>query len=510
MIPVPDEIWHQIFSHHESVLPEDQWWMYGAYVDHSPRKILASISRVSRQFHRVAQPFLYRTILLEGGHHEYNWRQEHLTRALVASPKLGLLTRTISFDDSCLLRIPGFHSLLQGLLPSLDLPSTMRRYLETSLAESKQNFNSTGKMGIAAFMLAVMPCIRLVEFSFHGSRTLIWMLSGRADVGEQHIRDPDDEYSDLEDGVVTEPLKGTGGSILRTDTGDTVSTSFANYGLTHLEELRLRTGDSRHYTTSVHSIEAALLHPSLKTLRLLGINWLQGSLDQLKWPKEPCGVQFLELRESLVEAASLRHILARFASLRTLLVHLASCRRYQDDEIEWDMNLDEIGSILRSLGGNLVELSLHTNNYEDYDEGPSQSEGHLGSLREMRSLEHLSVVYGDLVDTLTEPPEVPTIADVLPSSLETLHLHWDEKHYGEHSYRRRCGYVNDAVRKLLERGHMPNLRQVSIERAYNETLEGEFDGSVAGWNISVENRHLWMTYSTSGCGRTIVTFKKRD
>lgn len=174
------------------------------------------------------------------------------------------------------------------------------------------------------------------------------------------------------------------------------------------------------------------------------------------------------------------------------------------------MDLDEIGSILRTLGGNLVELSLHTNNYEDYDEGPSQSEGHLGSLREMRSLKHLSVVYGDLVDTLTEPPKVPTVAEILPCSLETLHLHWDEKHYGERSYRKRCGYVNDAVRKLLEHGHMPNLRQVSIERSYNETLEGEFDGSVAGWNISVENRRLWMTYSSSGCGRTIVTFEKRD
>lgn len=297
---------------------------------------------------------------------------------------------------------------------------------------------------------------------------------------------------------------------MKTDSPSTARASFANYGLTHLEELRLRTGDSRHCTTSVHSIEAALLHPSLKTLRLLGSNWLQRSLDLLKWPKEPCGVQFLELRESLVEAASLRHILTRFTSLRTLLVHLASCRRYQDDEIEWDMNLDEIGSILRSLDGNIVELSLHSNNYEDYDEGHSQSEGHLGSLRETRSLRHLSVVYGDLVDTLTEPPEVPTVAEILPCSLEMLHFHWDEKHYGERSYRRRCGYVNDAVRKLLEHGHMPNLRQVSIERCYNETLEGGFDGPVAGWNVSVENTRLWRPYSNSGFGRTIVTFEKGD
>lgn len=511
MTAVPDEIWHQIFSHHECVLPEGQWWMYGAQVDHSPRKTLASICRVSRQFLRVAQPFLYRTILLEGGDHEHKWRQEHLTRALAASPDLGLLTRTIAFDDSCLPRTIGLHSMLQGPLPSIDLPSTMRRYLETKLAESKQISNSSGKIGIGAFMLALMPRIRLVEFSFHGSTNLTWMMSGRADMDEQLIRDPDYECSDFEgDDMVTQTRKRTGGNTLTTDTRDTASTSFANYGLTHLKELRLRTGDSRHYTTSVHSIEAALLHPSLKTLRLLGSNWLQKSLDLLQWPKEPCGVQFLELRESLVEAASLRHILTRFTGLRTLLVHVASCRRYQDEEIEWDMNLDEIGSILRSLGGNLVELSLHTNNYEDYDEGPSQSEGHLGPLREMRSLKHLSVVCGDLIGNRAETQELPMLADVLPRLLETLHLHWDEKHYGEHSYRRRCGHVNNAVRKLLEHGHMPDLRQVSMERFYNETVEGEFDGPVAGWDMSVENRRLWMTYSTSGCGRTIVTFKKRD
>lgn len=259
MMAVPDEIWHQIFSHHECVLPEDQWWMYGAQVDHSPRKTLASICRVSRQLHRVAQPFLYRTILLEGGDHEHEWHQEHLTRALATSPDLGLITRTIALDDSCLPRTTDFHSMLQELLPSLDLPSTIRRYLETKLAASKQNPNSPGKMGIAAFMLTLMPRIRLVEFSFYGSRNLIWILSGRADMDEQLIRDPGDEFSDSEgDDVVTQPRKRIGGNTLKIDTRDTARASFANYGLTNLQELRLRTGDSWHDTTSVHSIEAAL------------------------------------------------------------------------------------------------------------------------------------------------------------------------------------------------------------------------------------------------------------
>lgn len=112
------------------------------------------------------------------------------------------------------------------------------------------------------------------------------MLSGRADMNEEFIQDPDDKCSKSEGGdMIAQSRKHTVRNTLKTDTRDTARASFANYGLSNLEEVRLRTGDSRHYTTSVHSIEAILLHPNLKTLRLLGINWLQRSLDLLKWPK---------------------------------------------------------------------------------------------------------------------------------------------------------------------------------------------------------------------------------
>lgn len=508
MIPIPDEIWHQIFSHYESVLPEDPWWMYGTQIDHSVRKTLMSIFLVSRQFHRVAQPLLYRTVLIEGGHYDNEWRQGHLIRTLAASPDLGRHTRTISLKEYRLISNPAFYAILQELLPSLDLPTAMRRHMEVKLEESIRRSDDWRSIDLAAFLLALMPRVRLVDLSYHGSKTLIWMMSGRADMNEQLIRNPGDKNSDNEGDSLGEGTHKD--AILNSDGLGMTRASFANYGLPHVEELRLRTGDCRRDSTPIHSIEAVLLHPNLKTLRLFGSNWLQKSLDLLRWPKEPCGVQFLELRESLVEASSLRHILTRFGGLRTLLVHLAGCARYDDDETEWEMNLDEIGLLLRELGQDLEELSLDTNNYEEYDEGFGQCEGHLGSLREMRSLKHLSVVYKDLIDDSAEPLEAPTLADVLPCTLETLHFHWDEKYRGEESYRRRCGYVNDAVRKLLERGHMHNLRQVSIERYYNESLEGEFDGPVAGWDMSVENKHLWMTYSGSGCGRTIVTFKRRD
>ncbi|KAI7778600.1 hypothetical protein LA080_001930 [Diaporthe eres] len=249
---------------------------------------------------------------------------------------------------------------------------------------------------------------------------------------------------------------------------------------------------------------AALLHANLKTLRLLGSSWLNRSLKFLKWPGEPCGVQFLELREGLVEASSLRHILTRFKSLRTLIIHPTDGRRY-DDEGQWDFNLDEFGAILRELGQDLVELSLHNNNFRNYPVGTGEYEGYLGSLVELRSPRHLNVVIEHLVDDIR-----PTLADVFPPSLETLHLHHDGKYKrNEVLYRHHCGFVNSAVRKLLEQGRMPNLRQVSMERGYKKTLEGEFDGKVAGWDMTVKNVDMWLKHGTLGCRRTMVTFTRR-
>ncbi|KAK2609954.1 hypothetical protein N8I77_003419 [Diaporthe amygdali] len=506
MRPVPDEIWHQIFSHHQCVLVEDKWWMYGAQVDRSPMETLTSIALVSKQFYRVALPLIYQTLLLEGGDSETT-RHEHLTRTLAAGPNLGLHTRTITLDDADLPPTFAFGLMIQKLLKSLELPTTLRKHIETRLEEyARYNYYSSRYVGVAVFILALTPRVRLVDCSYHGiSPSLIWMMSGRSDMTEQLMQDPEKGDSDTEEDRIDEETRKD--DAVNLSAHEMAGASFANYGLPDLEELRLRTGDCTDNSTYIHSIEAALLHPNLKVLRLLGINWLQKSLRLLKWPDEPCSVQLLELKENLIEASSLRHILSRFTSLRTLLIHLADCRRYMydTDEIEWEVYLNEFGSILRELGQDLVEFSLHTTSFES----DGICEGHLGSLREMRSLRHLKVIYTDLVNTRVEPSEqVSKLVDVLPPSLETLHLHWDERHCGQEYYKRRCGFVNQGVTELLEHGHMPNLRQVSIERYYNETMEGEFDGPIGGWDMTVENVHLWATYSSSGCMRTIVTFTR--
>lgn len=516
MTPVPEEIWHQIFSHFECNLPGDQWWMYGQ-ADHSPRKTLTSISLVCRRFHRVATPLLYRTIILDGTDKTES-HQDHITRSLAASPNLGLDTRTISLKDDCLPTTTGFLSVLEGLLPFLELPLAMRRHMESELKEPTTGISRHRDISVAVFMLALMPCVRVVDINYFESKALIWLMSGHPDMDEHLIRSSDFEYSDTIKDQAIEGLRQD--AIVRVAAQRKAMHSFANYGLPHLEELRLRNDFSRRDITPIHAIEATLLHPKLKVLRFLGVNWLPDSLDLLRWPNEPCGVQFLELRESLVGAASLRHILTRFTNLRTLIIHLAGCARYDEEWTDWELKIDEFGPILTELGQGLVELNLHTNNYdeygdgldEEYGEGLGEYNGYLGSLAEMQSLRHLSILMENLVDDSFQPGEgVPTLADVLPPSLETLHLHWDNHHSAEDPHTAR--YVNGAVRKLLEQGRMPNLRRVSIERY--DTPECEFDGPVAGWDMTVENRKLWTDDFSPDCGRIdyekiILIFERRD
>lgn len=95
MIPVPEEIWHQIFSGYECVLTEE-WWMYEDRVDRSSRKTLRSLCLVSTQFRRLAQPILYRSIPHEGYFPDNERYQGKLVRTLTASPELGLHTRAVS------------------------------------------------------------------------------------------------------------------------------------------------------------------------------------------------------------------------------------------------------------------------------------------------------------------------------------------------------------------------------------------------------------------------------
>lgn len=169
-------------------LREDKWWWYDGPVDRSPLETLTSIALVSRQFHRVAQPLIYRTILL-GGNCDETKRHGHALRMLAAFPELGLCTRTVPLYGSDLQVSRGFNEWAQRLLSSLNLPPALRKHVGTHLEEGLRRQRS-----LAVFILTSMPHVRLVDISFQDiTRASIWMLSGHSDMSEHSSVEEDVE-----------------------------------------------------------------------------------------------------------------------------------------------------------------------------------------------------------------------------------------------------------------------------------------------------------------------------
>lgn len=161
------------------------------------------------------------------------------------------------------------------------------------------------------------------------------------------------------------------------------------------------------------------------------------------------------------------------------------------------------------MAQDLIELSLYTNSIED----DWSLDGQVVSLREMRSLKHLRVAYRSLVDDHVEPPEQASrMAALLPPSLETLRLHWDERYYGDESYRRRPGYVNEVVTGFLQNGQMPNLRQVTLEWYYvtGKAMKSKLNELIFVWDLKFENMPQWATRGRSRCTWTTVTFRRNE
>ncbi|KAM0431480.1 hypothetical protein ACHAPT_005458 [Fusarium lateritium] len=493
MTSIPDEIWRDIFSYFECDLPLEKWWMYGAQLDHTPLKTLMSICRVGRRFYRVVRPLIYRKVLIDA-FDEAEGRYDQLLRTLVSNPQLGRGIRTITLGDGYQVREYDFEDAMKSTWLSLDAPMAFKKQLGQEIEQDRT-------IALAPLILALTHQVRLVDCTYSSqSQCTPWILSGRPDLDIAIRRSPFDAELAQDDVQALEAY--------RVEQGD----SYANYRLPNLEEVRIRTGDCTDDNTPINTLEPVLLHSNLKTLRLLGISWLGHLLNDLKFPNEPCNLEYLDLKECLFDYLSLENILTRCKKLKWLSMETADCRRHNQshDDGEWEIDLGKFGNVLRRLGQNLEYFSLHTIEFET----DGWCEGRLGSLRNLQALHHLRVILNNFTGRVRDPwetdrePEIP-LAEALPPMIETLHLHWDDMYYDHNSYKRYCDNINGAVVKLLEAGGFPNLRKVSIER-YGGKREAEFDKSVDGWHVEVTQEHLWERYASTGCMRTMIYLTRKD
>lgn len=476
MVSIPDEIWREIFASFESDLPSEQWWMYGNELDFdlSPVNTLLSISRVCKRFHRIVKPLIYRTIFVGAFDDDSEERTARLARELVCNPQLGHYIHAITLCNGRREVDDDPQDSLRQTWLSLDAPISFKKQLWKEISDYKG-------VGVAPFVLCLAPQVRLVDYTYDpASPCTPWILSGRPDLEMTFRIDWHDSTElDNDDQEALKEFELVQGGI------------HANYRLSHLEEVRIGTGGAVDGNTPICDIEPVLLHPTLKTLRLIGTSWLVGPNDEFKFPNEPWNLEQLELKDSLFDHSTLETILTRCKRLKWLSMETADFRRYSQSSAytEWDIELSEIGDVLRRLGHNLEFFSLHTTKYDSW----SHCEGRLGSLRDLKALQHLQVILNNFTGRVREPwetdqeQEMP-LAEALPPMIQTLHLHWDEEYYSHSAYKRYCDNINGAVLKLLmAAGGFPNLRKICIERhgGIRENGEPEWDASVDGWEAEV-------------------------
>jgi len=390
------------------------------------------------------------------------------------------------------------ESILRKALGSLNLPPSTTKWIGRSISDG---------CAFGTLAVAYMAKLQFVDCTVARVKSpLPFMLSGRLGVEDGLLSQLDREEEGHEDDHQDND------KINHKHAPMITGKMSAAYSFPNLTEVRIRAGRSEA-ALSAFVIEPILLHPTLKRLRTFGIEWTGDTSRQLRWPGRASNLQCLDLKESVIDATGLRSVLTRCPNLKGLSIQLAPWSRVEDrEEDSWIVNFDDFGDVLRQFGRGLEEFDIHTiDSRFNYF-----TEGRLGLFQPLSSLKHLKIDKEVLLGVVGEPGEEVSrppfrFDEVLPPSLQTLYLHCLDDSFGESWYNRRRETVNKAIRDLITQGRLPNLREIQVERYYNETGEGEWDPElkVDGWEVSVRNEHLWETYDGSGCMRTILVLSRR-
>ncbi|KAF5531054.1 hypothetical protein FNAPI_13403 [Fusarium napiforme] len=402
MDSLPDEILHKIFAELEDQMPLDKWELYGARLDHRGSAALGNLCLVSRQFRRIAQPLLYRTIVIEGRRRAKNIGTL-LLRTFVENPQLAEQVRAVSLTDC------------------------------VKFSEQVVDCTIGDRTKILPWLLSASP---------DAGRPLGWLR--RTKKGEYGFSDKDPYVVDYGKELSMEEYQQKGSS----------KGTFTNYRFANLAEIRLRAVESPKAIELPWDIEPLLLNSRLKTLRTLGIAWYGDELTRFVWPEHKnFNVEYFDLVESYVDAEGLETILTRCPKLKGISIRLPDEERQlivnddegYDEEQECILNFDEFGDVIRKHGQNLQDFDLYTFFFESYSttyRGRGPGEGMIGSLRELKYLKHLGV---------------------LPESIETLHLYCSGIWKTEDWVGSERELYNQGVYNLLL-DRMPNLREIRIER----------------------------------------------
>ncbi|KAF4501785.1 hypothetical protein FAGAP_2032 [Fusarium agapanthi] len=483
MEALPDEILHKIFAELEDQMALDKWQLYGSRLDHRGSATLGHLCLVCRQFQRIAQPFLYRTIIIEGRDGARNI-STLLLRTLVENPQLAEQVRAVSLTDSvkhsAQVKILGEDSsrkVVRSAVEKLDLPPVLKRLMEENIASC----------GFAALILAYTPHVQVVDCTMGNKKTVLpWLLSASPDAGRPVgylVDSTKSDFSDDED-YVADYMNRENPEAYQEQKGISKGT-FANYCFANLTEIRIRAVEGPKNVEVAWGIEPVLLNSTVKTLRIFGTAWYGDELDYFVWPEHKnYNLEYFDLMESYVDAEGLRTILTRCLKLKGISIRLPDGERktpilwgldLEEDEEDCILNFDDFGDVLRRHGQDLEEFDFNTFFFESYstyyrNRGPG--EGMIGSLQQLKSLHHLKVTKEALIGEV-EP--LSRLSEILPEAIETLHLYcsgiWNIEEWVESE---REPYNQDVYKLLLD--GMLDLREIRMERCNTDLYNyGRFD-----------------------------------
>ncbi|KAJ4259667.1 hypothetical protein NW762_007597 [Fusarium torreyae] len=517
MIYVPDEIWGSIFSYFHYKISEHAWESV-KLVDGPSTETLRSLSRVCKQFRRIANGFNYRNISIEAA-----GSIPLVARSLKNDPQLGQITRQLSLQT---VEDPPTGDFLRGFSKAVatlnSLPPKLKGAILNEL-EHLVNDEQTSRESLQTLILATTPHVRVADLLLNSRSQLSrWLLSGTLD------KNGDYNPKDFGDDDTVASVQGSRGSDTFENPQDTEPSGDmknqvvpqALY-LHDLKELRLNIS-KKSSGASMSQYEGLLLLPNLKFLRLTRFEWLSHTSHNMRWGSVPSHLTKLDLVDCMLEPASLRQILTRCKSLSYLSIDFAgTLSKPARGGQFYSINLQLFGDVLRELGQNLTELVFTTINFEKYCGVTEERKGKLGSLEELTSLRHLTVSRQNLVGprSVNEDHQIKLV-DALPPSLQTLELVSEDTNPLQFIVNGRMGTHNDWPEYFRETDHQvviaivtglcPDLHKVIINR-YGQTTKVwscRFDSVIGGWHVEeqrIETQPKFNRVEIRANMRTIIT-----
>ncbi|UPK92700.1 hypothetical protein LCI18_003635 [Fusarium solani-melongenae] len=375
---LPPEILVQIFSYFEYSLP------HTFTVDSIPghAETLKSICQVSKHFKALAQPLLFRSVIIHGKSKSLDILIDVLSR----SPHLGKLVKELDCNvrSNNLPSTLETHSQFARVRSNLEIPDEIADGISQGLSSEDTD---TTHDAIVAFWLALMPNLAMLEIALPRCPHLVLSL-----------------------------VENT---LAVTDTSLTRDQSACLSLLAHLEAIPGWPHDGSSPDSNllrVGTFESFLKLPCLKTFFIQTAIWKQRESDQ-DYLMQDCRLERLCTAQLEIRPSGIQNLLST-CNLRSLSLGI-------DPIPDLDSRYYNIGDLLRAYGKNLEFLELRINGRWP---GESLTEEayvarRIGNLQTLSRLKHLELILWFTNDDMKNDTRYPTrlnLAENLPSSIEVF------------------------------------------------------------------------------------------